>query len=99
MQRHRHDDAAIRDEIVVGATHPASHPSADVESVAVLQPVDKLAGNIVVGGDRTAAVERRGIGNRLRRQRPRPQIIAERRAEARAIRLLDQAKLRPARRA
>ena len=64
--------------------------------VAIFEPMHHAPRHIVEGGDRTAALERRRIGDRLGRQRPGPEVVRERNAELRAIRLLDQPQPAPA---
>ena len=65
----------------------------------VFEAVDEVARDVVEGGHRPAALERRRIGDRLRRQRALAEIVGEGRAEPGAIGPLDQAETRPAGRA
>jgi len=58
--------------------------------------VDKRARDVVEGGNRPATIERRGVGDRFRRQRARTEIVGEGNAEAGAVGPFDQPQLRPA---
>ena len=96
MERHRHDDGGLGNQVAAGAEHPARHPGGEIEPVAVLQAVNKRARDIVVRSDRAAAIERRWVGDRLGGKSSRPKIVRKRDAEVGAIRLLDDTELRPA---
>ena len=100
VERHRHDDVGLG-----GAARPRPAPStppiqrASSVRSRYFSPCTSLRATASKRGDRAQPVEGRRIGDRLRRQGPRPEIVGEGNAEPGAIRLLDQPEFAPADRA
>ena len=96
MERHRHDDLGIGEELGAGAGHHGAERPAKLEPVAVFEAVDELAGDVVIARRGAGPLEHRRIGDRGRRQQGHAEIDRERRAEALAIGPLDELDVRPA---
>ena len=96
VQRHRHDDIGLGDQLGAGPQHPACHPRREVGAVVVFQALHHLARDAGIGDRRTRPLEGRRVGDRLGRQETLAHVVRERRAHHRAPWPLEEAELRPA---
>ena len=97
MQRHRNDGVRVGENVGAGPRHPGPERRGEFASIGILEPMHQAARRPVLEArHRARAPEDRRIGDRLRRQQPRPEILLERRAEPLAERPLDEAHRPPA---
>ncbi len=96
VQRHRHHQLRLGDQLVSRPHHPACHPAGEVGTVAIFEPSHHLAGNAPIGHCRARPAEGRRLGDRLERDQPLAHIVVERRPHDRTPGPLEEAKRRPA---
>ena len=96
MQRHRHDEIGIGQELGAGARHPGAECRRKIEPVAKFEPVRQGAGHIVIADRGAGPLIDRRVGDRRGRNEPRAHLDRKWRPQPLAIGPLDQAKPRPA---
>ena len=69
MERHRHEDGIARPELSTGDGHQARAEPGELRPVAVFQPTDELAGDLVVDHGGPGAMKGRRVGNGFGRPR------------------------------
>ena len=93
MQRHRHQDRLLGPELGARRRHQPGAEPRQFRPVAILEPADDGARDLVVEHRRARPVERRRIGNRFGRARIGPERHLERDAEHRTKRRRDRPQL------
>lgn len=99
MQRHGQDEVGIGDEVAPGLRHHPAQCERQLDAIAIFQAMDQLARRAVEAADGPRPGEDRRIGDRRGREQAGAEIDGKRRAEALAIRPLDEADATPASRA
>ncbi len=60
MQRHRHDQIGLGDQLMACAQHHRAHGPRQLQPVAIFQPVDQLARHLAIAGDGPARAKTGG---------------------------------------